>query len=94
MRRTLARLLAATALMTLMLGGGTAFAAQPTNVINSEVRAEPAPLTPGPHCHVVLPAGGRGFDEIVTATRHEAHLRTGPGRIFDATACPSPEEAS
>ena len=93
MHHTLARLLAATALMALMLGGGTAFAAQPTNVINSEVRAEPEPLTPGPHCHVVLPAGdNQGFDEIVTATRHEAHLRTVPGRVFDATVCPNPEE--
>jgi hypothetical protein len=93
MRRTLTRLLAATALMALMLGGGTAFAdTQPTNVSNSEVRPEPDPLTPGPHCHVALAAGGnQGFDEIITATRHEGHVQTitrGPGGIFDAAACP------
>lgn len=89
MRRTPARLLAAVALVVLMLSGGAAFAdTQPTQVSNSEGRAEPDPLPAGPHCHVVLPAGGRAFDQIVTATRHQAHVQTGPGRIFDATDCP------
>jgi hypothetical protein len=93
MRRTLTRLLATTALVALMLGGGAAFAdTQPTRVSNSEVRPEPDPLTPGPHCHIALAAGNsQAFDEIVTATRHEAHVQTnvrGPGGIFDATVCP------
>jgi hypothetical protein len=95
MHRVLARLTAAAALVAMMLVGGTAFAAdnQPTNVGSSEVRPEPDPLTPGPHCHVALAADGNrsGFDAIVTATRHHAHVQTivrGPGGIFDATACP------
>ena len=97
MHRTLARLLAATALMALMLGGGTAFADdpepnQPTNVASSEGRPEPEPLPPGPHCHVALRAGGNAaFDEIITATRHQAHVQTnvrGPGDIFAAADCP------
>jgi hypothetical protein len=96
MHRTLARLLAATALVALMLGGGTAFADdptnQPTNVSSSEGRPEPDSLPPGPHCHVALRAGGNAaFDRIITATRHQAHVQTnvrGPGDIFAAADCP------
>lgn len=92
MRHTLTRLLAATALVAMMLGGGTAFAdPQPTNVGASEGRPEPDPLIPGPHCHIALAAGDGNFDQIITATRHQAHVQTntrGPGGIFAATTCP------
>lgn len=93
MGRTLSRLLTALALVSLMLGGGIAFAdTQPTQVANSEGRPEPDPLPPGPHCHIVLAASGnQAFDDIVTATRHQAHVQTivnGPGGIFAATTCP------
>jgi hypothetical protein len=93
MRRIFTRLLAATALVALLMGGGTAFAStQPTNVASSEGRPEPDPLVPGPHCHVALRAGNnQAFDQIVTGTRHQAHVQTivrGPGGIFDATVCP------
>jgi hypothetical protein len=87
------RAVTVTAVAALMLGGGSAFAdTQPSNVGSSEVRPEPDPLTPGPHCHIALAAGdNKKFDEIVTATRHQAHVQTivrGPGGIFAATTCP------
>ncbi len=93
MRHIHMRMLAVASAVALLLGGGTALAdTQPTNVSNSEVRPEPAPLVPGPHCHIALAAGNnQAFDMIVTATRHQAHVQTnlrGPGGIFAATACP------
>ena len=49
-----------------------------------------------PHCHYVLPASGKGpFDLIITRRRAPGPHRDGhPDRIFQATTCPSSENAS
>ncbi len=45
---------------------------------------------PGPHCHYVLPASGKGpFDLIISGAAHQGHTETGtPTWIFQATTCP------
>jgi hypothetical protein len=92
MRRNLARLVAVIVGTLLMLGGGIAFGdTQPTQGGAAEdVREEPDVLPAGPHCHTVRPAAGKGpFDQIVSLTRHQAHVQTGlTDGIFDGAACP------
>jgi hypothetical protein len=88
-KRVMAACVAAAALV-LPVGTGTAHAeTQPANLGNVE-NADRGASAPGPHCHYVLPAAGKGaFDSIVTGAAHEAHTRTGlPTGIFQATPCP------
>jgi hypothetical protein len=55
------------------------------NVANADRGAS----APGPHCHYVLPASGKGtFNSIITGAAHQAHTRTGlPTGVFEATPC-------
>jgi hypothetical protein len=100
-RRTLGRVVVSMATTLLLLGGGTAFAAQPAsleNVADSDRGASAAgtamtetgaPANLGPHCHFVLPADGKSpFDRIRTGAAHQGHVQTGlADGIFEATGC-------
>ncbi|HEX6338963.1 MAG TPA: hypothetical protein VFZ85_18565 [Jiangellaceae bacterium] len=86
------RVLAAStlALAGLGLSVGAAHAdTQPANLGNV-ANADRGASAPGPHCHYVLPASGKGaFDLIIAGTAHQAHTQTGlPTGIFQATPCP------
>jgi hypothetical protein len=61
---------------------------QPSGVANAEDRNGGA-SAPGPHCHLVLPAGNnQAFDDIITGAIHQAHVQTGtPTGIFQAVPC-------
>jgi hypothetical protein len=74
----------------LLSGGGAALAdTQPANLGNV-VNANRGASAPGPHCHFVLPADGKGaFERIITGAAHQGHTQTGlPTGIFQATPCP------
>jgi hypothetical protein len=90
MQRILRRVVLAAATVLLLLGGGTAFAdTQPANLGNV-ANANRGASAPGPHCHFVLPAEGKGpFGNIIAGAAHQGHVQTGlPTGIFQATACP------
>lgn len=86
------RILAAS-LLALALSGVAASAAeadtQPADLGNVADIGRGA-SEPGPHCHFVLPASGKGpFAMIITGAAHQGHVQTGtPTGLFQATACP------
>jgi len=87
-----ARVLVAAAFVLAALGLSTGAAqadTQPADLgeVGSANRGASAP---GPHCHFVLPASGKGrFDLIITGAAHQGHTQTGlPTGIFQATPCP------
>ena len=76
--------------LVLALTAGPANAdTQPANLGNV-ANVERGASAPGPHCHLVLPAGGNeGFDSIITGAAHQAHRETGlSGGVFQAVPCP------
>ena len=85
----------ATSVLVLAVPGVLATAAQadehqqPANLGNVANVDRGASL-PGPHCHFVLPADGKGpFARIITGAAHQGHTQTGtPTGVFQATPCP------
>jgi len=73
------------------LGAGPANADTQPADLGNVANVDRGASAPGPHCHLVLPAGGNGgFDSIITGAAHEAHMHTGlSGGVFQAVACPS-----
>ncbi len=90
MRRKLIRIVAGVAVgAALAASAGSALAdTQPTGVANADGRNGGA-SAPGPHCHLVLPAGDNAaFDDILSGAIHQAHTETGlPTGIFQAVPC-------
>ena len=62
---------------------------QPANLGNV-ANIDRGASAPGPHCHYVLPASGKGpFDLIISGAAHQGHTQTGlPTGTFQATPCP------
>jgi len=88
----LTRILAGSALAVagLALSTGAAQAStQPANLGNV-ANVDRGASAPGPHCHYVLPASGKGqFDLIISGAAHQGHTETGlPTGTFQATTCP------
>lgn len=82
------RLLAApvVAIAAVALAAGPAAAENQPGDFGNVANIERGASAPGPHCHVVLGAGGESGFTIVSATAHEGHTHT--SGIFAATACP------
>jgi len=86
------RVLVAAALVLAALGlsmGAAQADTQPADLGNVG-NADRGASAPGPHCHFVLPASGKGpFDLIITGAAHQGHTQTGlPTGTFQATPCP------
>lgn len=76
--------------LVLSMGAGPANADnQPANLGNVADIGRGA-SAPGPHCHLVLPAEGKGrFDSVISGAAHQGHTETGlPTGVFQATTCP------
>ena len=87
-----ARILTASALALAGVAASTGAAlasTQPANLGNVQ-NVDRGASAPGPHCHYVLPASGKGpFDLIITGAAHQGHTETGtPTGTFQAAACP------
>ena len=74
----------------LALGAGPAMADTQPADLGNVANVDRGASAPGPHCHFVLPASGKGpFDNIITGAAHQAHMETGlSGGIFQAVSCP------
>jgi hypothetical protein len=80
------------ACLVLSFGAGTAFAQTQPADLGNVANIERGASAPGPHCHFVLPAAGKGpFANIISGAAHQGHTETGlPAGVFQATTCPEP----
>ena len=88
----LTRIVAASTLALVGLAtsiGAAQASTQPADLGNVQ-NVDRGASAPGPHCHYVLPASGKGpFDLIITGAAHQGHTETGlPTGNFQATTCP------
>ena len=88
--RSLAASILGAACILLTFGAGAAAADSQPADLGNVANADRGASATGPHCHFVLPAGGKGpFVTIISGAAHQGHTQTGlPTGVFQATACP------